>query len=83
MAASFSVNFPLAMISSKSSPPLQILHVSQIGVKGLLSDNVVPLFVLKELVHFHNVGMVLNSRLILSSKRALIKDTPSALEIIK
>ena len=63
-AASFSVNLPLAIISSNSSPPLQILEKLRI-TKGLLSHNVVALLVLEELVHFHNVGVVLISKSVL------------------
>jgi hypothetical protein len=58
IAASFSVNFPLAMISSKSSPPLQILRQLE-TFEILLSHNVVSFLILEELVHLDNVGMVL------------------------
>lgn len=61
MAASFSVNLPLAMISSKSSPPLQILEtlISTLEGLALLSNDVITLLVLEELVHLHDVGVVL------------------------
>lgn len=55
-AASFSENLPLAIISSKSSPPLQILEMS---AKSLLSDDVVSLFILEILVHFDNIRVIL------------------------
>lgn len=61
IAASFSVNFPLAMISSKSSPPLQILdkNISLIEWVVLLSNNVISFFILEKFVHLHNVWMIL------------------------
>jgi len=59
-AASFSVNFPREMISSNSSPPLQILP--SLKLYDLLCHNVVAFLVLEELVHLDNVGMVLHSK---------------------
>lgn len=82
-AASFSVNLPLAMISSNNSPPLQILKDNTVRMTGrsrgfvlgdfcrepqkyvvymfkyLLSDDVVALLILKEFVHFHDIGVIL------------------------
>ena len=62
-APSLSVNLPRCKISSKSSPPLQILRqnlVSNLNVKYLLGDKVVSLLILEELVHFDDVRVVLH-----------------------
>ena len=64
-APSLSENLPLWRISSKSSPPLQILSKTRLGqsnVGHLLSDEVVTLLVLKELVHLDDVGVILEKK---------------------
>ena len=58
-AASFSVNLPLAMISSKSSPPLQILKISG---ENLLGHYVVSFLILEILKHSHDIRMILSIR---------------------
>ena len=61
-APSLSVNLPRCKISSKSSPPLQILRqnlVSNISVLDLLGDEVVSLVILEELIHLDDVWMIL------------------------
>ena len=63
-APSFSLNLPRYKISSKSSPPLQILRNLVSGLKlvlkYLLSDKVVALLILEEFVHFNDVRVVLH-----------------------
>ncbi len=64
-AASRSENLPRVKISSKSSPPLQILQKKQINsgleveINDLLSDEVVTLVILEELVHLDDIWVIL------------------------
>jgi hypothetical protein len=81
MAASFSVNLPLAMISSKSSPPLQILFSVKIII-SLLSDNVISLLIFEELVHLNNVWMILKKFKYQNILR-YFKDMPIAFRILE
>jgi len=59
-AASFSLNLPRYRISSKSSPPLQILTALFRTKLYLLRHQVVALLIFKELVHLHDVRVILN-----------------------
>ena len=61
-AASFSLNLPRDRISSNSSPPLQILDASDKN-ESLLGNKIVAFGIFKELVHLHDVGVVLCSEL--------------------
>ena len=62
-AASFSLNLPRYRISSKSSPPLQILTALFRTKLYLLRHQVVALLIFKELVHLHDVRVILNMAL--------------------
>lgn len=75
-AASRSENLPLCKISSKSSPPLQILYNNQsLSCKNydlkvnLLGHEVVALIILEELVHLDDIWVVLKIKFLVNSER--------------
>ena len=69
-APSLSENLPRCKISSKSSPPLQILRqnlvINECFRGYLLGDEIVSLVILEELVHLDDVGVILDKRVMLS-----------------
>ena len=85
-AASFSLNLPRCKISSKSSPPLQILteiHAFD-RIIYLLGDQIEAFAVLEKFVHFHDVWMVLKQlelSYIFPQKQTYLRATQSNLSL--